>query len=416
MKNNMRIGFVGLTHLGLVSSICAAEKGFNLVCYDSKTNLIEMLNNFDLPIEEPGLIQLLRKNKKTIKFTSNFIDLKDLDIIYVAPDIPTDQDGFSDLHEIRAYLSDLKKIDSKDKIIVVLSQVPPGFTREFSSDFNNLYYQVETLVFGSAVERSLYPERFILGLKDSRKKIMKKFELFLDAYKCPLIPMRYESAELAKISINMFLVSSVTTSNLIAELCEKIGANFSEIIPALQLDKRIGKFAYLAPGLGISGGNLERDLTTFINFSKDNKSDCETVKSWQANSQHRKEWPYMIIKENILSVISQPRILILGLSYKPNTHSIKNSPTIKLLEKLTVCTKYVFDPIIKSYDGSDTVMLDSIDNESFDYDVLVIMNQSDEFKTIDHSKLKSITYFIDPFRVLDDEKLPVNSKVFHLGS
>ena len=155
-----------------------------------------------------------------------------------------------------------------DAVMVVLSQVPPGYTRALGVlPPQRLYYQVETLVFGQAVERATKPERTIVGCADPAAPLNPRFRAVLDAFGCPILPMRYESAELAKISINCCLVASVTVGNTLAELCEQIGADWSEIAPALKLDRRIGPYAYLTPGLGIAGGNLERDLATVQRLS-----------------------------------------------------------------------------------------------------------------------------------------------------
>src|SRR5439155_15766795 len=132
-----------------------------------------------------------------------------------------------------------------------------------------LHYQVETLIFGRAVERALFPERFMVGCADPGQPLPQGFDEPLAAFKCPILPMLYESAELAKIAINIFLVASVTATNTLAEVCERIGADWGEIAPALRLDKRIGSSAYLSPGLGLSGGNLERDLATVLGLASE---------------------------------------------------------------------------------------------------------------------------------------------------
>ena len=148
--------------------------------------------------------------------------------------------------------------------------------------------------------------------------------------------MRYESAELAKISINFFLVSSVTTANILAEVCEKIGADWNEIVPALQLDKRIGKYAYLKPGLGISGGNLERDLATILKISKEKHTHRSVIKEWIENSKYRKNWLSNCFRNDVLPNFSDGKIdiCLLGLAYKENTHSTKNSPSINFILEL----------------------------------------------------------------------------------
>ena len=136
---------------------------------------------------------------------------------------------------LTALIGDVAATMRPDAIMVVLSQVPPGYTRALGVlPPQRLYYQVETLVFGQAVERATKPERTIVGCADPAAPLDPRFRAVLDAFGCPILPMRYESAELAKISINCCLVASVTVGNTLAELCERIGADWSEIAPALE--------------------------------------------------------------------------------------------------------------------------------------------------------------------------------------
>lgn len=145
------------------------------------------------------------------------------------------------------------------------------------------------------------------------------------AFGCPILPMSYESAELAKISINCCLVGMISVANTLAEVCERIGADWHEIVPALRLDKRIGPYAYISPGLGIAGGNLERDLATVCRLAEEHGTDAEVVRAWIHNSRYRKDWVLRVLHSNVLNYCPQPRIAVLGLAYKENTHSIKNS-------------------------------------------------------------------------------------------
>jgi UDPglucose 6-dehydrogenase len=217
--------------------------------------------------------------------------------------------------------------------------------------------------------------------------------------------MRYESAELAKISINMYLVASVSTANTLAELCEKIGADWSEIVPALKFDKRIGQYAYLAPGLGIAGGNLERDLATVCNFADRYGTDAGVVRAWIANSRYRRDWTLRTLYREIFSKIEDPVIAVLGLAYKQDTHSIKNSPAIALLENLNQFRVRVFDPVVSAsvllnsrcYDAISE--LDTCDGA----DALVVMTPWSQFgkiKPIDIAKRLRGKAVIDPYAVL----------------
>src|SRR5262249_7021885 len=186
-------------------------------------------------------------------------------------------------------------------VIVVLSQVPPGYTRARQLSGRLLYYQVETLVFGRAVERATKPERFIVGVPEAGQPLPLALETFLDAFGCPILPMRFESAEFTKISINCCLVASVSIANTLAELCERIGADWSEIAPALKLDRRIGTYSYLTPGLGLAGGNLERDLATIMRLAEEYGTDAGVIQAFVANSAHRKDWALRILHDVMFS-------------------------------------------------------------------------------------------------------------------
>jgi len=234
--------------------------------------------------------------------------------------------------------------------------------------------------------------------------------------------MRYESAELAKISINMFLVASVTTTNTLAELCEKIGADWSEISPALRLDRRIGSHAYLSPGLGISGGNLERDLATVCNYAKELNSDAGMVHAWIANSQHRKSWPLeklgkLIDLRNASNVIG-----ILGLAYKEDTHSTKNSPAIKAISQLQAVTIKVYDPKVvwRNEWHHNTIVTSNPYEVLHSIDALMILTPWTEFKdrkflSLLASQLRNIP-IIDPYGLVPSDLIEGNGlQVYSLG-
>lgn len=399
------LAFVGMTHLGLVSGISAAEKGFRVVCFDPDPARIDPLSRAILPVSEPLLQELVAKNKARIEFTPDAVALQACDVIYVAPDVPTDDLGGSDLGPLNALLERVFEAARKDAVIVVLSQVPPGFTRNKQRDGRILYYQVETLIFGRAVERALYPERYIVGCADPEQPLPAPYSAFLAAHGCPILPMRYESAELTKISINMCLVASVSVANTLAELCEHIGADWTEIAPALKLDRRIGQYSYLVPGLGIAGGNLERDLATVCNYADRYGTDAGVVRAWIANSRHRRDWALGVLYREILSKIDDPVIAVLGLAYKQDTHSVKNSPSIALLEHLEPFQVRVFDPVVAASTAPNprlhgaTSELDACKGA----DVLIVMTPWSQFAKLDPvdiaKKLRG-TVVLDPYAVL----------------
>jgi len=401
------IGFGGLTHLGLNSAAAAADKGFNVVGYHNDPKYVASINNGQLPVTEPDLDDLVEKNKSRLVFSDDVASLAPCGIVYISVDVPTDDQGNSDLSPINEMIASCEAVMRPDALLVILCQVPPGFTRQLSRSSATLYYQVETLIFGRAIERATKPERFIVGCANPGQKMDARLEEYLSAFKCPILPMRYESAELAKISINMCLVASVSVANTMAEICENVGADWSEIVPSLKLDKRIGEYCYLKPGLGIAGGNLERDLNTIIQLSEKHQTDGGVIAAWIENSAHRKEWAWRTLNKKVLSSNPKARIGILGLAYKENTHSTKNSPSLALLSHLDGFEVCVHDPVV-SPDAAGIPVSSSANAEDVakNTDALVIMTPWPEYAELDLAKIFSHMTgrtILDPYAVLDSE-------------
>jgi UDPglucose 6-dehydrogenase len=398
------VGFAGLTHLGLCSAIAAAGQGFETIGFDGDQALVGRLKEGRLPVLEPGLDDLLNAHRTRITFTDSIPDLMRCDLIYVAPDIPTDETGQSDLSGLDALLNQVLTIARADTVVVVLSQVSPGFTRRWQRADRIVAYQVETLIFGRAVERATKPERFILGVADPAQPLPAAWQTFLASFGCPILPMRFESAELAKISINCCLVASVSVANTLAELCERIGADWSEIAPALKLDRRIGAYSYLSPGLGIAGGNLERDLATVDRLSLDHGTDAGVIRAFVANSRHRKDWALRTLQENFPVAQGKGHIAVLGLTYKEDTHSLKNSASVALIGHLGAQPVRAYDPAAPKVDFGPSFMRCADAASALDQaEALLIMTPWAEFKALQPSEIAKRMrgrLVIDPFRVL----------------
>lgn len=409
------IGFAGLSHLGIVSSAAAAARGFDVVAYDADPSLCSALVDLRPPIVEPGLLGLLREVSSRIHFTSQTTALTACDLIYISVDVPTDQANQSDVRPVRSLLREAAEVARPGATIVVLSQVHPGFSREALSSIEpfeqkrlRLYYQVETLVFGLAVERALRPERFMVGCADQREPLPGPFALFLKSFGCPMLTMRYESAELAKIAINHFLAASVAMTNTLAEVCEAVGADWSEIAPALRLDRRIGQDAYLTPGLGIAGGNIERDLATVRSLAAQHGTDASVVDAIVRNSCHRRDWAIRTVRRALNGrPPADSCVAVWGLAYKRDTASTKNSPALALVDALAPMPVCAYDPQARvngsvahlSVAGSPLAACAGAD-------VLAVMTPWTEFASIDVIEIKRVMRgraIVDPFAVLDEE-------------
>ena len=280
-------------------------------------------------VKEPFLEDALKNNNK-ILFTENLSNLLKCQIIYVAYDVPTDRQGSPNYFQINQSLKLLNKNKYKG-IVVIHSQIRPGF-------MNNI----------------------------SKKN-----------FKCEIIEMTYQSAELTKIAINIFLISSITCSNFLSSLSKKLNADWGDICKSLRLDKRIGKFAYLKPNMGLSGGNLERDLTTIIDISKIYYSDYEYAQTLKKQSNKQSKW----LNEQISNSLKEDKDIVgfLGITYKENTNSVKNSPACRVINKKKYNVLF-FDPIVKEYRGliSQKTIKDIIKKSK----IIIITSPSKEFMEI----------------------------------
>jgi UDPglucose 6-dehydrogenase len=396
------VGFAGMTHLGLNSAVASAALGVAVACYDSDPRHVAALAAGRPHVLEPGLEQLMAEHRERLAFSSDLAALAGCGLVYIAPDVPTDDQGNSDLSALRALIAQVDAALPAAIVLVLLSQVPPGFCRSLAMrPGRTLHYQVETLIFGQAVERALHPERFIIGCAEPSRPLPEVYRAYLERFGCPLLPMRFESAELAKISINCCLVAAIGVANTLAELCEHVGADWGEIVPALKQDKRIGPHAYLAPGLGIAGGNLERDLNTVVRLADQHGTDAGIVRAWIDNSRYRKNWVLRILHGEVFPRVAAPVIAVWGLAYKQDTDSTKNSAALELIRHLAGFRIRAFDPVVQAGDLAEQAA--SALEACAGADVLAIMTPWPEFARIGLPEVLARMQgriIIDPYRVL----------------
>jgi UDPglucose 6-dehydrogenase len=400
------VGFAGLSHLGLVSTAVTASKAFRVVAFDPDAARVKDSAALRLSVFEPRLEEFLRDSESQISFAEHASALAECDVVYVASDVPTDVSGSSDLRGISSLIAEIIPALGESAVLVVLSQVPPGFTRNIRVPPERLFCQVETLVVGQAIERAMQPERLIVGCADPGAPLPGPYAAILGAFGCPVLPMRYESAELAKIAINCCLATTVSTANTLAELSERIGADWGEIVPALRLDRRIGQYAYLAAGLGLAGGNVERDLATVMRLSSVNGNDAGVIRACVDNSRHRRDWALRTLHTEVLAVKHDAVIGVLGLAYKENTRSTKNSPSLALIEHLKPWRLRVYDPVVPTTkaDHPTAVAAASALDAARGVDALMIMTSWPEFRELAPRDLASAMAgqaIVDPYRMLD---------------
>ncbi len=406
------IGFVGLSHLGLSYSIATAAKGFEVVAYDPDAVLTARCAAGEFPVEEAGFGELFAQHRHRIRYTSDETALAECELVFYSLDVHTNDRNESDPGPLTALIHATAPKLSPGTIAVVLSQVAPGYTRHLRAELRELaaadfYYQVETLIFGRAIERAMHPERFIVGANDPDGSLPAPLQAWHAAFNCPVLVMGLESAELAKIAINFFLVSTVTTTNTLAEICEAIGADWKEIVPALRLDRRIGPHAYLTPGLGIAGGNLERDLVTVQSLAARHGTEAGIVAAWQRNSRHRRDWAISQVQRAFPTKDQQAVLAVWGFSYKADTHSTKSSPSLELMRVLRGHRIRAHDPVaqIDAAEFRHVTIFSSPLAAAEGADALLVMTPWSSYASLPVKELRNLLrgrVIIDPYGVLDE--------------
>lgn len=409
-------GFLGLSHLGIISSIGWASLGSQVVAVDLDGDSVATLSRGELPIYEPALHDLFAKTRHRMSFSSDPGALANCRLVIVSRDVPTDSDNHSDASPIFRLVEAVIPHLQCDATLVVLSQVSPGSTRELAEWVRSrrpeldlqIYYWVETLIFGDAVQRFLKPERIIVGCAEPTAPLSFALEEGLRRFNCPILPMAYESAELTKTAINLYLCAAVTYANTLSDLCEALGADWTEMMPALRLDRRIGPAAYIKPGLGIAGGNLERDMVTLQNLCGTNGVDGSFIETLLDHNARRFQWVRRQLEVHLLREVGDPVIAVWGLSYKKNTRSTKNSTALRAVRELRDrAAVRVYDPVVRTGDIDLSLEVAASRDEILTgADCLLVVTDWDEFAVPGAQSLGSMRrpLIIDAVGIVDDKR------------
>lgn len=396
------IVFLGLSHLSLCYAASLLKLKKKIVIQDFKKE-IEVFKRGENKIYEPDLEKILKKYSKNFLITDDTKYLKDAEIIFLAKDIATDKKNNINLKSSKKLLSLLNDV-KQNKPLVIMNQVPVTFTRKINWKKNILYHFVETLVFGKAIDRASNPERIIIGKAAPETKIDQAFKKILNLYNCPIIELTLEESELTKGFINTYLASQLSTTNFLSLIAKYFNARWSRIFSAIGLDKRIGFSGYYNPGLGISGGNIERDLKTLSKVRLRYGIADLFPEFLLKSSKYYKDIIKRIIEKNKLK-----KILILGLTYKENTFSIKNSVQKELINSLknNFLVHDTKDYELKKIDQIKKlkIIFSKLEDGLNNAKTVILFHNIKIYKKINFNKYKNIDNIIDPYSLLEKEKL-----------
>ena len=387
------IGVLGLWHLGCVYAASLAARGFEIVGFDFDKDLISNLKKNIPPLFEPKLEKTLKKfNNRTLHFTTSEKELfQEKDYIFITYDVPVDDNDNIQLEIINKTFVSLPKYVSSDTTIVISSQVPVGTSRRLVNLLkkNNIenpkvIYFPENLRLGQAFTSFLTPDRIVLG-SDSAEAL-NNFKKDFSFFNCPFITMSLESAEMVKHALNSYLATCISFSSELSDLAEKNGANMLDVVEALKKDKRVSRFAPINPGLGFAGGTLGRDIQSLRKMAKGVNYQPKLLNAVYSVNQDR--LPILISKiHSIYPSLKAKTIGILGLTYRPNTDTLRRSMSLELISKLksSGCKIKAFDPAIKNQAKDYTFVEISKSIKTFfkDLDMVILMTDWPEFKNID---------------------------------
>ncbi|MFN4133595.1 MAG: UDP-glucose dehydrogenase family protein, partial [Candidatus Hadarchaeales archaeon] len=384
--------------------------------FDKKT--VDDLQRGDPPIYEPGLKELIKKHLgKTLNFEfDKGKALSNADFIFITFDTPVDEQDKPDLTPIINAAQEISKHVSEEVIVVVSSQVPVGTCDEIKKIISqnsqreiDVCYLPENLRLGQALESFLKPERLVLGV-NSKKTFEKVNEIFAPL-KCKVLEMSVRSAEMAKHALNAYLATCISFANEISDLCEAHGASAIDVVKAMKTDKRVGKFAPLAPGLGFSGGTLARDVQVLRALGA--KAGCKThILDAVVNVNEKRKHLVLNKLRKVFGDVLSLKVGILGLTYKPGTDTLRRSLALEVARELIASGMRVkaYDPKISGQinEVPELQVCSSMEEVADGCDVLVLMTEWPEFKDLSPEKLKKVMkrpIILDPKNFLDGEKL-----------
>lgn len=403
----MKVTMVGTGYVGLVSGVCFADFGHEVVCVDKDPAKIETLNAGGVPIFEPGLDDLIMKNVKAgrLSFTTDLkAAMSGADAVFIAVGTPSRRgDGYADLSFVYAAAQEIAGLIEKFTVIVNKSTVPVGtgdeveriMSEHVSRDLFEVVSNPEFLREGAAIDDFKRPDRVVVGTTNARAETLMR-ELYRPLYlnETPIVFTERRTSELIKYAGNAFLATKITFINEIADLCEAIGANVQEVARGIGLDKRIGgKFLHAGPGYG--GSCFPKDTLALVRTAEEANVSLSIVSSVIDANEARKRRMANKIVAALGGDVHGLRICILGLAFKPNTDDMRDAPSLTIIPRLVDkgADVVAYDP-----EAMNEAKISLPDIEYADCafsaiegaDAVVIVTEWDEFRALDMRRVKTL--------------------------
>lgn len=420
----MRITIIGTGYVGLVAGACLADMGHEVICLDVDKGKIDNLNKGILPIYEPGLDAVIKRNEadKRISFTTDGEKaIQFSEIIFIAVGTPQGDNNKADLSYVKQAAADIGKYIDSYKVIVDKSTVPIG-TAEFVKKVvkENQKKQIEFDVVsnpeflreGSAIKDFMGADRVVIGCDSEKAKLKmeKLYRTFTRTFR-PMVFVDVRSAEMIKYASNCMLATRISFMNEVAKLCEKVGADVKKVAAGIGFDHRIGPY-FLQAGVGYGGSCFPKDVRAFIEIGKENGVDFKILKAVEEINEEQKKSLLPKIKK-LVPDLKGKKIAVWGLAFKPKTDDMREAPSTVIIKQLQKEGAKIsaFDPVAKE---NAKKMLKDVEFIDDMYEVLrgasclVVATEWDEFRNFSYEKAKQLMKepnIVDGRNVYDNEDL-----------
>lgn len=425
----MNIAIVGTGYVGLVSGACFAEMGIDVTCIDTDKGKIDALQEGVVPIYEPGLEEIVRKNSKAgrLHFTTRLETVLDrTEVIFSAVGTPSDEDGSADLSHVIEVARTVGKNMNRYIVFVTKSTVPVGTSKKIKAVIEeelckrelNVEFDVasnpEFLKEGAAIEDFMKPERVVIGVESIRAKsimtkLYKPFTLIGDR----LIFTDIASAEMIKYAANSMLATRISFMNDIANLCELVGADVNQVRKGIGSDSRIGaKFLY--PGCGYGGSCFPKDVKALIKTAEENGYSMQVLKAVEAVNERQKTVLFDKLNAYYEGKLNGKVVSLLGLAFKPETDDMREAPSLVLISRLlqSGCEVKVYDPVAMEEChrriGNEVTYCNDMYQAVEKSDAMLLVTEWKEFRMPDWNRIKQqmhIPLVIDGRNIFEAEEL-----------
>lgn len=411
----MNVCIVGTGYVGLVSAACFAEMGNNIFCVDVNPKVVESLKSGKVHIYEPGLEELVKRNTEEgrLHFTTELAEgMADAQVVFITVGTPCGDDGSCDLKYVDAVAREIGERMTTSKIVVDKSTVPVGtadrvraiISKELEKRGESLHFDVvsnpEFLKEGDAVSDFMKPDRVIVGTEDEESaKVLRSLYSPFARSREKLIVMGVRSAEMTKYAANCMLATKISFINEVANICERVGADVSEVRAGIGSDSRIG-YSFIYPGVGYGGSCFPKDVKALIGTAKDHGYDARLIRSVDAVNDAQKH----VLSEKVKAYFADQggvagRTLALwGIAFKANTDDIREASAIEVIKDLTSLGMKVkaFDPVANERAREEVGHIENLEILDSQHavlegaDALAVVTDWNQFRNPDFERIKGL--------------------------